>query len=149
MLAALLGKAGLSARVFEARSAPAADKRTLALAAASRELIEGVGGWPARSTPITSIHVSQLGGPGRTLIEASDQGLAALGHTVGYAELESALHAAARACGAAIEFGSSCERIALDPESAVIALSTGDEVPARLVVLADGGANATKIPGIA
>jgi len=148
-LAALLGRAGRTVRVFEARSAPAGDKRTLALSASSRETIEGVGGWPARSTPITSIHVSQLGGPGRTLIEAREQGLAALGYTVSYADLEEALHAAVRDSGGAIEFGAACERIELAPAFATLALATGREIPARLLVLADGGANATRIAGIA
>jgi len=150
MLASLLGRAGLEVSVFEARPAPSGDARTLALSHASRERLEIAGGWPQDSaTAIRSIHVSQLGGPGRTLIEASDQGVCALGHTVPYSALEAALHAAAMAAGARIEFGAACERIDLTPERACVGLSSGRDVEARLLVLADGGANAARIPGIA
>lgn len=91
-LAALLATAGRRVRVFEARGGPSADARTLALSQASRELLEEVGGWPVNGvTPIDAIHVSQKGGPGRTLITAAEQGLPALGYTVAYAALEELL----------------------------------------------------------
>ena len=149
MLAGFLARAGREARIFEARPGASADRRTLALSHASRERIEATGGWPAAgSTPITSIHVSQEGGPGRTLIEAADQGLAALGYTIAYADLESAQHAALRDAGVAPLFGEACERIALDTDRARIGFASGSEVEARLLVLADGGANASRIPGL-
>lgn len=149
-LAALLGRAGLSVRLLEARPGPAGDARTLALSQASVDRLEDLGGWPAASaTPIRSIHVSQLGGPGRTVIDATDVGLPALGHTVSFTDLEARLHEAARSCGADIRFDSSCERIELRPDAARIGLGSGETLEARLLVLADGGANASRIPGVA
>ena len=91
-LAALLARSGRSVQVLESRDGPSADARTLALSDASRERLEAVDGWPRdASTPITSIHVSQQGAPGRTLLEASDQGMDALGYTVAYSALERSL----------------------------------------------------------
>jgi 2-octaprenyl-6-methoxyphenol hydroxylase len=141
---------GLAIELFEARSGPSSDKRTLALSHASRERLEEAHAWPtASATPIRTIHVSQQGGPGRTLIDASDQGLDALGYTVPYGALESALAGRLGAIGIPIHYGEACESIALAPESAQLRFASGREVQARLLVLADGGANAAKIPGIA
>lgn len=149
-VAARLGRQGLDCAIFEARPAPAADARMLAISDASREGLEAIGGWPRDGvTAITSIHVSQLGGPGRTLIEAREQGLDALGHTVGFAALERALHDAARSAGVAIHFGAACDRIDLASDAARIAVKGLGTIEARLLVLADGGANAARIPGVA
>ena len=148
-LAALASLAGLSIALFEARPAPAADARTLALSDASRALLEEAGAWPAEvATPITSIHISQRGGPGRTLITASEQGLPALGYTLPFARLQQALDARIAACGIPVRYGHACEEISLEPEAAVLRFSSGTHARARLLVLADGGANARRIPGI-
>ena len=149
-LAALARRDGLALELFEARPGPSNDRRTLALSHASRERLEEAGAWPGEAaTAITSIHVSQRGGPGRTLIEARDQGLAALGHTVAYAALETRLAARLGEAGIPVRYGESCAAIALEDAAARLAFVSGREVSARLLVLADGGANASKIPGIA
>ena len=149
-LAAMLAGTKLQVRMLEARAAPSRDVRTLALSHASFELLEEIGAWPAASaTTISSIHISQQGGPGRALLTAHEQGLPALGYTVPYAALEEALESRLRSDGVPVAFGAACEAIALDRESARLRLATGEEVRARLLVLADGGANASRIPGIA
>jgi 2-octaprenyl-6-methoxyphenol hydroxylase len=148
-LAALAADSGLSIELYEARSAPSADRRTLALSHASRAHLEDARAWPAATTPIESIHISQKGGPGRTLLEAAEQSLPALGYTVAYSALESSLAQRLGAAGIPVHYGSACESIALDADSATIRFAAGREVRARLLVLADGGANAGKIPGIA
>ncbi len=149
-IAALAAGAGASIAVFEARSAPSGDRRILALSEATRERLDEVRAWPAEhATPITSIHISQRGGPGRTLLEAREQGLPALGYTVRYAELEAALEARVKALGVAVHYGASCERIGLGADAATLEFASGLAARARLLVLADGGANAARIPGIA
>jgi 2-octaprenyl-6-methoxyphenol hydroxylase len=149
-LAALAVHSGLDIAVFEARAAPSGDGRTLALSRASRELLEEALAWPKRDvTPILSIHVSQKGGPGRTLLEASEQSLPALGYTVPFSTLEAALGEALSLSGRNPSYGESCDRISLDADAATVRFASGREVQTRLLVLADGGANATKIPGIA
>lgn len=149
-LAALASRPGLDVALFEARSAPSGDARTLALSHASRERLEEAGAWPtAGVTPIVSIHVSQRGGPGRTVIEAREQGLPALGYTVVYGALEAALGARLEALGLPVSFGDACTGIDLEAERATLRFASGKEVRARLAVLADGGGTAAHIPGIA
>ena len=149
-LAALAASSGLSIEVFEARSGPSGDRRILALSHASRERLEEAEAWPAQSaTPITSIHISQRGGPGRTLLDASEQGLAALGYTVPYAALEGELAQSLPRRGVKMRYGAACEAIRLGEDAAVLALASGEEIRARLLVIADGGASAARIPGAA
>lgn len=149
-VAALAAARGLAMELFEARPAPSAERRVLALSHASRSHLEDAGAWPAaHTTPIESIHISQKGGPGRTLLEASEQLLPALGYTVAYADLEAALVSRLRDAGVPVSYGHACEDITLGADEARLRFSTGREVGARLLVLADGGANAAKIPGIA
>jgi 2-octaprenyl-6-methoxyphenol hydroxylase len=149
-VAALSASPGLRIGIFEARPAPSGEPRILALSHASRMLLEDARAWPASGvTPIASIHISQKGGPGRTLLEAAEQALPALGYTVSYAALEEALTRRLLELGIPIHYASSCERIALDSDKACVRFASGDEIDARLLVLADGGANAGKIPGIA
>ena len=136
--------------LFEARPGPSGEGRILALSEASRDLLEEAHAWPAAAaTPITSIHISQKGGPGRTVIEASEQGIEALGYTVSYAAIENALAQRLRAASIPVRYSAACESIALDTDAATIRFTNGETATARLLVLADGGANAAKIPGIA
>ncbi len=149
-VAALCAAPGLCVEVFEARPAASREARILALSHASRVLLDDVDAWPAaHATPIASIHISQKGGPGRTLLDAAEQGLPALGYTVAYAALEEALAKRLAHAGVPIHYGESCERISLDRDAAKVHFASGRDVEARLLVLADGGANAGKIPGIA
>ncbi len=149
-VAALSAAPGVSIAVFEARPGPSTERRILALSHASRTLLEEVDAWPAgEATPIASIHISQKGGPGRTLLDAAEQGLPALGYTVTYSALEEALARRLAHAGIPIHYGESCESITLAPEAARLRFGSGREVEASLLVLADGGANAGKIPGIA
>jgi 2-octaprenyl-6-methoxyphenol hydroxylase len=149
-LAALLAPAGRRVRVIEARPGPSDDARTLALSQASREFLEAAGGWPETGvTPIVDIHVSQKGGPGRTVLSAADQSLPALGYTVAYAALEEVLAARLATLGVGVSWNAPCEAIHLDPVKATLRLAGGEEIEAGLLVLADGGANARRIPGLA
>lgn len=148
-LAALLAPVGLRVRVLEARGGASRDARTLALSQASRERLEEAGGWPAAGvTPITDIHVSQKGGPGRTVLTAAEQGLEALGYTVAYSTLEQVLEARLEALGIGVAWATPCEAIELEEACARVRLAGGGTVEARLLVLADGGANARRIPGL-
>ncbi|HEX4331718.1 MAG TPA: FAD-dependent monooxygenase [Usitatibacter sp.] len=148
--AALCARHGRRVEVFEARTAPATDARTLALSHASRELIESAGGWPrSGTTAIDTIHISQKGAPGRTLLSACDQGLAALGYTVGFGALTGALAEGLARSAVPVRYGCACDEIALDGEGATLRFASGGNARARLLVLADGGANASRIPGLA
>lgn len=148
-LAAWLRPLGLEVAVFEARGGPMADARTLALSHASREALEEVDGWPSGATAIATIHVSQRGGPGRTLIDCRDLGLPALGYTVAYAALEAALSARLEEAGLPIRYRHACSRIEADADGVTLGFEAAPAARARLLVLADGGANAGRVPGLA
>ena len=95
--------AGTSHRVLlvEQRSLAAArqDPRALALSEGARQLLEPHAAWPhpgghgdGRCTPIETIHISQHGGFGRTLIDRRDYRIPALGYVVRYGALLGSLH---------------------------------------------------------
>lgn len=75
------------------------DPRTLALNHGSRSLLEQLNGWPADSASINTVHVSQRGRLGRTLIRHDELGVPRLGSVVSYDTLLHALHQALRHCG--------------------------------------------------
>jgi 2-octaprenyl-6-methoxyphenol hydroxylase len=148
-LAIALRNSGLAVLVLEARpdAGDSDDARTLAMSYGSRLILERLGIWSQIEpvTPIESIHVSQRGGFGRTLLSADEAGLPALGYVVRYARLQQAF-------GKAIE----SEHTTLIAGAEVIGMNSTDEgvcigflrqgatlsATARLLVIADGGANA-------
>lgn len=82
-------------------SAGLQDPRALALSEGARQLLDPHGAWPAatgmgdgRCTPIETIHISQAGGLGRTLIDRHDYRIPALGYVVRYGALSGGLQAA-------------------------------------------------------
>lgn len=148
-LAIALRDSGLAVLVLEARpdAGDSNDARTLAMSYGSRLILERLGIWSQLEpvTPIESIHVSQRGGFGRTLLSADEAGLPALGYVVRYARLQQAF-------GKAIE----SERTTLIAGAQVTGMNSTDEgvciefhrqgttqsETARLLVIADGGASA-------
>ncbi|MBU3667566.1 MAG: 2-octaprenyl-6-methoxyphenyl hydroxylase [Rhodocyclaceae bacterium] len=84
-----------------ALSAGLKDPRALALSEGARQLLDPQGAWPnttgigdGRCTPIETIHISQTGGFGRTLIDRQDYQIAALGYVVRYGALMDGLQQA-------------------------------------------------------
>lgn len=72
------------------------DPRAIAVSQGSRTLLEPLGAWPTTGTPIHTIHVSQRGHFGRTVIRHEDYGLPALGYVLPYGALVTALAEALR-----------------------------------------------------
>ncbi len=75
------------------------DPRTLALNHGSRTLLESLDAWPARAADILTVHVSQAGHLGRTVIDRRDLDVPRLGCVVAYDEVLAALHEAAADSG--------------------------------------------------
>ena len=89
--------------------------RPIALSYASRLILERLGVWPqVAATPIETVHVSQAQAFGRTVMQARDAGVPALGYVTEYASLLCALQ-------------SRCE-----------GLFVADKVAARCIVHAEG-----------
>jgi len=128
---------------------PAADW-PIALSHGSRLMLEPLGVYQRiPGTPIKTIHVSQRGGFGRTLIRASDYGVPALGLVAGYGAIRGAFASepdsmrasdsgvtrlASRVCGWSAQAGS--VRVEIEANN-----GTSRAIDTRLLVLADGSAS--------
>jgi len=116
------------------------DPRALALAHGARQVLAGLQAWNHNAaTAISTIHVSQRAGFGRTLIDASDYGLPALGYVMRYRDLAAALDA--RLAGSLLLDNCSVLRVGSDSDGAEITLRRADEswrITTRLVVHAEG-----------
>jgi len=130
---ALLGHKIASAPLSHAKT-DGSDPRTLALNHGSRALLEPLDAWPAQSASISTVHVSQCGRLGRTLITHAELGVPRLGSVVTYPALQQALHAAVSRSGVTVldaaneAHGSSSEWCSAD----------GRPVAGRLRVRSDG-----------
>ena len=124
------------------RRTPPADSRPIALAEGSRLILESIGlAGAIESTPIETIHVSQAGGFGRTVIRREELGVPALGHVCDAGALALALAGAAvpvRTPGRVVSWRADRERVRITLDTIDMAAGTR-EVAARLLVLADGG----------
>ncbi len=146
-LALALADRGLDVALFEARADPAAstDDRTLAISYGARLILERIGIWDAlpAPTPIETIHVSQQGGFGRSLLGAAECGVPALGYVLRYAGLQRALgEALAGSRGIAVFAGASVEHLSPAADRVGFQVRRGAELQdasARLLVVADGG----------
>jgi 2-octaprenyl-6-methoxyphenol hydroxylase len=142
-LALALRLHGVSAEIFEARERPAVrnDHRVLALSEGSRQILDWLGAWSGLSaTAIETIHISQRGGFGRTLLRASELGLGALGWVLPARDLIVALDAAATNAGivyrdsARVGAGvtmASMRCCAMSPSMGRIAMLPGSASPAK------------------
>ena len=151
---ALLAKRqGLNVTLMEAREGPSRETRSLALSHGSRDILDAANAWNAslNATEIHAIHTSQKGGFGRSLITREDGGVPALGYVLSYADLQTALDAQLEAQHISVQRGASVTAFEEQGDHVDIRYTQGrsDHVcEAGVVVLADGGANLDKIPGI-
>src|ERR1019366_6028675 len=129
-------RAARSADSDDARGTQSRDARAIALSHASRLILEHLHAWSALSvTSIETIHISQQGGFGRTLIRAAECDLPALGYVAAYDDLQQSLLAAP--CSAKRLFGA--RLTAFDGTTALVQTQEGERAFApRLTVFADG-----------
>ena len=154
--ALLAARLGISVSLLEAREGPSRESRTLALSYGSREILDRAGIWKSifdgqKATEIHSIHNSQKGGFGRALITREDGGVPALGYVLTYADLQASLDDELLAKAVQVERGAVVSSIAETASGAQVTyLQHGVEykVDTDIVVMADGGANLSKVPAI-
>jgi len=145
-LALALSEAGVPARLLDARARGAAqrDPRVLALSYGSRQILQRLGVWSQiRSTPIETIHISQQGGFGRTVIRATDYRLPALGYVADASGIAAALDAALSQRGIEPSCATKVENVAAGPDDAIVSVSgeaSSSTLSARLVAHAEGAA---------
>jgi 2-octaprenyl-6-methoxyphenol hydroxylase len=145
-LALALRGSGLNVCLLEARppGARSTDARALALSYGSRLLLSRLGIWDSLRdiSPIRSVHISQRGSFGRTVLHAAELGVTELGYVLPYFLLQHALTDAVRHSGATTIFGASATGLRVDAGHAVIDYRRDDapqQLTCRLAVVADGG----------
>ena len=143
-LALMLRRIGIDCEVIDARPAGAAcsDRRVLALSHGSRQILERLGVWQMiRATPIDTIHVSQQGSLGRTLIRAQEAGVPALGYVAEAGALGMALAQAATTAAVLIRHGMRVTSTEAGANRALLRCTTAQgskEMQAQLIAWAEG-----------
>lgn len=154
-LAVALRGAGVSVLLLEARGLPekTEDSRPLALSHGSRLILERLGVWKGLPdvTPITTIHISNRGGFGRTVMTAEDIGVPALGYVVNHHDVFRSMHKALKKCDVDYLTGAQVTRLETGAERAQAEFQhdgVTKKAAARLLVLADGGRLTAQIEGV-
>jgi 2-octaprenyl-6-methoxyphenol hydroxylase len=119
---------------------PDGDPRVLALNHGSRVLLESLGAWPTEAAQIQTIHVSQKGRLGRTVIRHSDFHVPQLGSVVRYAHLHHSLMQAVEASGVQVRTGLAAQ-VTMQDATSVSIVQDGQHLSAALAVQADGQPN--------
>lgn len=157
VLSLLLAKHHVPSTVVEARKQGAAnqDTRALALSYGTRRILEKLGVWHTlmpHATAINTIHVSQKGSIGRSLLKAADYQQEALGYVLSYGALCTVLNEQI-AQNALVNFVDEAQvsAIGFDADSAKVTYCRNAltyEVFPRLAVLADGGRSLEEAAGL-
>jgi len=156
-LALTLQHNGIAVTMLEARTERAAyqDQRALALSYGSRAILEKLGVWKkleSQATAINTIHISQRGSFGRSLLRAQDHDLPSLGYVLSYGVLAQALdEALADFKGLKVIYEAEATHIEPSSENATVTFnhaSVSKQLSSALLVLADGGRSLGDISGI-
>jgi 2-octaprenyl-6-methoxyphenol hydroxylase len=154
-LALALRDSDTSVLLLEARGLPAKteDSRPLALSHGSRLILQRLGVWKALPdiTPITTIHISNRGGFGRTVLDAAEIGVPALGYVMNHHDVFRAMHEALQNCDVDYLTDAQVTRLETGAAQGQIEFQHGrvaKKATARLLVLADGGRLTAQIEGV-
>lgn len=145
-LALALHKQGIRAEIFDARERGAGlnDRRILALSHGTQQTLEWLHAWRGiDATPIRTIHVSQRGRLGRTVIRAEEEHLPALGHVASMHELYKTLSHATTAAGIVYHDNTRVESVTPEDNTHARFQVGGQQMSARLVTYAEGVVNDT------
>ncbi len=143
-LALMLHRQGVAAHellLFDGKSSEQArqDARSIALSYGSRQILQKLGAWPIKATPITQIHVSRRGHFGRSLIDAAEYALPALGYVARYGDITAPLEQLQAQQQIAIQRPAIVEDIDEQSDCVKLTLRDGTSINAELVIQAEGG----------
>lgn len=146
-LALALRLSGLSILLLEARGLPEKvdDIRPLALSHGSYLILNRLGAWRKlpRSTLIDTIHISNKGYLGRTVLTTQDADASALGHVVNYFDLFHALFETTLETQIDYQTGAIVNTFSTDEQLGYLSYTQSDgvekKISAKLLILADGG----------
>jgi len=124
---------------------PTRDTRVLALNHGSRVFLEQLQGWPGQYASIETVHVSQKGRLGRTLITHTDFDVPALGYVVPYRAVHASLQQNVNN-GHTLRLAGAPAAVANEPDNASASVSQdGKTYRARIVVQCDGAKPDTQL----
>jgi len=156
-LALALADADLDIVIVDSRTVGETTRgdRTLALSHGARLIFERLGVWTPLAatrgavTPIVTIDVSQAHGFGTVQLDATEQGLPALGYVVSYRALQRVLDDALLHARMRVDYGAAVSAVSGARDAATLDFEGPRDSPvnARLAVVADGAASS--VPGIA
>lgn len=154
-LALALHDTGISSFLLEARGLPekVEDPRPLALSHGSHLILHRLDVWNklAQNTPITTIHISNRGNFGQTILTPQDAGVPTLGFVVNYHDLFRSMHQKLTASKADYIAGATVTRLDTHENSGTVFFDyqgKEEKITAKLLVLADGGQLAKQLPDI-
>lgn len=154
-LALRLKEWGISSLLLEAQSLtdPVKDSRPLALSYGSQLILKRLNVWDSLSpvTPIQTIHISNHGHAGQTLIQSDDAGVPVLGSVVNYHALYDGLYQRMQHQQVTFQLGAKVTALVNQSDHVQVDYEQGGEmrsVVAKLLVLADGGKLASQVEGI-
>ncbi|MBX3617414.1 FAD-dependent monooxygenase [Nitrosomonas sp.] len=154
-LALALRQTKISSILLEARGIPEKeeDPRPLALSYGSHLILERLGVWRdlSRTTAIKTIHISNRGVFGRTILTSSDADVPALGFVVNYHDLFCAMHQQLMTNKSDYIAGATVTRLETTRNLGEVLFTYQNEkrnISAKLIVLADGGQLAKQIPNL-
>ncbi len=157
VLSLLLAKQGVASTVLEARKKGAADQdtRALALSYGTRKILEKLGVWASlepHATAINTIHISQKGSMGRSVLHAQHYNQDALGYVLSYGALCAALGAqVSHFASIAFVDEAQAQSITHDVQQATVVYSRHGgthQIQTALAVLADGGRSLEAVAGL-
>jgi 2-octaprenyl-6-methoxyphenol hydroxylase len=102
-------------------------------------------------TPITTIHISNRGGFGRTLLTAAEIGVPALGYVMNHHDVFRVMHEALDECNVDYLTGAQVTRLETSQAMGQVEFQhegVAKKTTARLLVLADGGRLTAQIEGV-
>jgi 2-octaprenyl-6-methoxyphenol hydroxylase len=138
---------------FESAAQPSFDERTTALGNASRRIFAGLGVWGViapSAAAIRAIHVSDAGRFGFSRLDASEQGVDALGYVVANRAIGAALwDALTRAPGVTLRVPARATDLDISAQGVGFTLTEAsgrsERLGARLVVAADGAHSQVRV----
>jgi 2-octaprenyl-6-methoxyphenol hydroxylase len=139
-LALALHKQGISAEIFEARERGAGlkDRRILALSQGAKQTLGWLGAWDdIDATPIHTIHVSQRGRAGRTMIRAEEERVPALGYVASLHDIYKSLDNKILAAAIPYHDNTRVESVTAEAQWANF-MAAGEHQRAQLVAYAEG-----------
>ena len=154
-LALGLQDTGISSLLLEARGLPETvqDPRPLALSYGSQLILHQLNVWNRlpQKTPIDTIHISNRGSFGQTLITTEDAEVPALGYVVNYHELFGTMHKLMIENEFNYIAGATVTQLDTTDKAGIVSFDYQGktvQVSAQLLILADGGQLAQQLPGI-